>query len=249
MAGRLEGKVAIITGAASGIGKAHAEIFAREGAKVVVTDINDAGGEEVVQCIKAAGGDAIYLHQDVSSESEWKTVVDKTVEHFGSLTTLVNNAGYNEMRGVEDETLAGWEGMIAVDQTGVWLGMKAAMPHLKASGNGAIVNISSVFGLMGSGTCIAFHAAKGGVRVMSKAAAIDYADQGVRVNSIYPGMTDTPALDGMPPDERAAVRTSIPMKRIGRPEEVAYAGLFLCSDEASYITGAEIVVDGALRPG
>lgn len=249
MAGRLDGKVAIITGAASGIGKAHAEIFAREGAKVVVTDINDAGGEEVVKGIKAAGGDAIYLHQDVSSESEWKTVVDKTVEHFGRLTTLVNNAGYNEMRGVEDETLAGWDGMIAVDQTGVWLGMKAAMPHLKASGNGSIVNISSVFGLMGMGKCIAFHAAKGGVRVMSKAAAIEYAALGVRVNSIYPGMTDTPALDGMPPEERSAVRNSIPMKRIGRPEEVAYAGLFLASDEASYVTGAEIVVDGAFRPG
>src|SRR5690606_7964092 len=202
MSARLENKVAIITGAASGIGEAHAKIFAREGAKVIVDDINHNDGQRVVREIHAQGGESLYLPLDVTSESQWQSVVNKTVETFGHLTTLVNNAGINQMNGVEDETLEGWNKLISIDQTGVWLGMKAVMPHLKKSGNGAIVNISSLFGMMGTGTCIAFHAAKGAVRVMSKAAALEYADKGVRVNSIYPGMTDTPALDGMIPEER-----------------------------------------------
>jgi len=249
MRGRLFGKVAIITGAGSGIGAAHAHLFAAEGARVVITDIAEAAGEAVAKSVRADGGDAIHLHHDVASEDSWASVIDATIARHGELTTLINNAGINRMKGVEDETLEGWHSLIAIDQTGVWLGMKAAMPHLRASGNGAIVNMSSTLGMMGTVTCIAFHGAKGAVRVMSKAAAIEYAAQGVRVNSIYPGMTDTPALDGMLPEEREMIRTSIPMKRIGRPEEIANVSLFLCSDEASYVTGAEIVVDGGLRPG
>jgi NAD(P)-dependent dehydrogenase (short-subunit alcohol dehydrogenase family) len=249
MGGRLFGKVAIVTGAGSGIGAAHAHIFAAEGARVVITDIVEQAGEAVARAVRAEGGDAIFLHHDVASEESWASVVDATVARYGKLTTLVNNAGINRMKGVEDETLDGWHRLIAIDQTGVWLGMKAAMPHLRASGNGAIVNMSSTLGMMGTVTCIAFHGAKGAVRVMSKAAAIEYAAQGIRVNSIYPGMTDTPQLDGMLPEEREMIRTSIPMKRIGRPEEIANVSLFLCSDEASYVTGAEIVVDGGLRPG
>ena len=212
MGNRLKGKIAIITGAASGIGAAHARLFADEGAKVVATDIDTPRGEALVRRICDEGGDAIFLQHDVTSESSWQSVVDATVQIYGGSTTLGNNAGV-------------------------------------ASGNGAIVNMSSTLGMMGTVTCIAFHAAKGAVRVMSKAAAIEYADQGVRVNSIYPGMTDTPALDGMLPEEREMIRTSIPMKRIGRPEEIAHCSLFLCSDDASYVTGAEIVVDGGLRPG
>jgi NAD(P)-dependent dehydrogenase (short-subunit alcohol dehydrogenase family) len=153
------------------------------------------------------------------------------------------------MRGVEDETVEGWNHIVSIDQMGTWLGMKAVMPHLRASGNGAIVNISSILGIMGNVTCLSFHAAKGAVRMMSKAAALEYAERGVRVNSIYPGMIDTPQLDTMLPEEREMIRTSIPMKRIGRPEEVANCSLFLCSDEATYVTGAEIIVDGGLRPG
>lgn len=249
MAGRLKGKIAIITGAASGIGSAHARLFAAEGARVVATDIDTERGEALVMRVCDDGGDAIFLKHDVTSEASWQSIVDAAVQVYGGLTTLVNNAGINQMNGVEEETLEGWHRLIAIDQTGVWLGMKTAMPHLRASGNGAIVNMSSTLGMMGTVTCIAFHAAKGAVRVMSKAAAIEYADQGVRVNSIYPGMTDTPALDGMLPEEREMIRTSIPMKRIGRPEEIAHCSLFLCSDDASYVTGAEIVVDGGLRPG
>lgn len=249
MTGRLEGKIAIITGAGSGIGAAHARIFAREGAKVVVTDIRESVGVAVVEEIRAAGGDALYLHHDVASEESWNDVVARAVAHYGALTTLVNNAGLNHMHGVEDETVEGWNHIVSIDQMGTWLGMKAVMPHLRASGNGAIVNISSILGIMATVTCLSFHAAKGAVRMMSKAAAQEYADRGVRINSIYPGMIDTPQLDTMLPEEREMIRTSIPMKRIGQPEEVANCSLFLCSDEASYVTGAEIIVDGGLRPG
>jgi NAD(P)-dependent dehydrogenase (short-subunit alcohol dehydrogenase family) len=249
MAGRLKGKIAIVTGAASGIGAAHARIFAGEGAKVVVTDIKPAAGEAIVADIRSQGHDALFLEHDVASEDSWAEVVDRAVAHFGGLTTLVNNAGLNHMRGVEDETVEGWNHIVSIDQTGTWLGMRAVMPHLRASGNGAIVNISSVLGIMATVTCLSFHAAKGAVRMMSKAAAQEYADRGVRVNSIYPGMIDTPQLDTMLPEEREMIRTSIPMKRIGLPEEVANCSLFLCSDEASYVTGAEIIVDGGLRPG
>lgn len=249
MSKRLEGKVAIITGGGSGIGAAHARVFAREGARVAVTDIRPAAGQAIVAEIIAAGGEALFVEHDVASEASWAAAVAKTVDHFGGLTTLVNNAGLNHMRGVEDETVEGWNHIVSIDQMGTWLGMRAAMPHLRASGNGAIVNISSVLGIMATVTCLSFHAAKGAVRMMSKAAAQEYAALGVRVNSIYPGMIDTPQLDTMLPDEREMIRTSIPMKRIGKPEEVAHCSLFLCSDEASYVTGAELIVDGALRPG
>lgn len=249
MAGRLAGKVAIITGAGSGIGAAHARVFAREGAKTVVSEIRENVGRAVVDEINAAGGDALFAHHDVADEASWAGVVEATVARFGGITTLVNNAGLNHMRGVEDETVEGWNHIVSIDQMGTWLGMRAAMPHLRASGNGAIVNISSVLGIMATVTCLSFHAAKGAVRMMSSAAAQEYAAQGVRINSIYPGMIDTPQLDTMLPEEREMIRTSIPMKRIDLPEEVANCSLFLCSDEASYVTGAEIIVDGGLRPG
>lgn len=249
MADRLAGKIAIITGAGSGIGAAHARVFARHGAKVVVTDIRESVGQAIVDEINAAGGEALFTHHDVASEDSWASVVDLTVSRFGGITTLVNNAGLNHMRGVEDETMEGWNHIVSIDQTGTWLGMRAVMPQLRASGNGSIVNISSILGIMGNVTCLSFHAAKGAVRVMSKAAALEYAERGVRINSIYPGMIDTPQLDTMLPEEREMIRTSIPMKRIGTPEEVANCSLFLCSDEATYVTGAEIIVDGGLRPG
>lgn len=249
MAGRLAGKIAIVTGAGSGIGAAHARVFAREGAKVAVTDIRESAGRAIADEVIAAGGDALCLHHDVADEASWASVVAATVARFGGITTLVNNAGLNHMRGVEDETVEGWNHIVSIDQMGTWLGMRAVMPHLRASGNGAIVNISSVLGIMATVTCLSFHAAKGAVRMMSSAAAQEYAAQGVRINSIYPGMIDTPQLDTMLPAEREMIRTSIPMKRIGLPQEVANCALFLCSDEASYVTGAEIIVDGGLRPG
>lgn len=247
--GRLAGKVALISGAGSGIGAAHARVFAAEGASVAVTDIRLAAAESVVAEIVSAGGTAIAIEHDVASEQSWADAVARTVEAFGALTTLVNNAGLNHMRGVEDETMEGWDHIVSIDQTGTWLGMRAAMQHLRASGNGAVVNISSVLAMMSTVTCFSFHGAKSAIRGMSKAAAQEYANKGVRVNSIYPGMIDTPQLATMLPEEREMIRTSIPMKRIGHPEEIAKTSLFLCSDDASYVTGCEMIVDGGLFPG
>lgn len=247
--GRLSGKVAIITGGGSGIGAAHARVFACEGARVAVTDIRLSAAESVVAGIVADGGEAIAIEHDVASEDSWDEAIGKTLEAFSVLTTLVNNAGLNHMRGVEEETLQGWNHIVSIDQTGTFLGMRAAMPHLRASGNGAIVNISSVLAMMATVTCFSFHGAKSAIRGMSKAAAQEYAAKGVRVNSIYPGMIDTPQLGTMLPEEREMIRTSIPVKRIGNPEEIAQCSLFLCSDDASYVTGAELVVDGGLFPG
>ncbi|MFD2580211.1 SDR family NAD(P)-dependent oxidoreductase [Novosphingobium colocasiae] len=189
------------------------------------------------------------MEHDVASEDSWAAAVAQAVDTFGGLTTLVNNAGLNHMRGVEDETMEGWNHIVSIDQTGTWLGMRAAMPHLRASGNGSVVNISSVLAMMSTVTCFSFHGAKSAIRGMSKAAAQEYADKGVRVNSIYPGMIDTPQLATMLPEEREMIRTSIPMKRIGNPEEIARTSLFLCSDDASYVTGCEMIVDGGLFPG
>lgn len=246
---RLAGKTAIITGGGSGIGAAIARAFAAHGANVAVTDIRPDTANSVARDIGALGGIAAAFEHDVASEASWQSVVASAVERFGSLTTLVNNAGLNHMRGVEDETVEGWNHIVSIDQMGPWLGMKSAMPHLRESGNGAVVNISSVLAMMSTVTCLSFHSAKAAIRGMSKAAAQEYAEKGVRVNSVYPGMIDTPQLDTMLPEEREMIRTSIPVKRIGKPEEVANVCLFLASDESSYVTGAEIVVDGGLFPG
>ena len=243
MARRLEGKVALISGGASGIGAGHVRVFAREGANVVLGDIQTARGQRVADEQTAAGYNAIFVELDVSREASWKAAVAATVARYGKLTTLINNAGIFHPGGVEDETPEGWESMVAVNQTGVWLGMRTAMPELIKSGNGAIVNISSLYGLIGSPGNIAYHATKGAVRLMSKAAALEYVKQGVRVNSIHPGQIDTPILSGLTPEQDAAIKAAIPMGRIGRPEDVAYGSLYLCSDEAAYVTGIELPSD------
>lgn len=244
MANRLEGKVALITGGASGIGAAHAQVFSDNGAKVVVCDIQDAMGEALVGDINAAGGDAMYQHLDVTSESEWAAAVDATVAKYGALTTLVNNAGITNMVGVEEETLEGFNRVVAVCQTGVWLGMKACMPHLKKSGNGAIVNVSSLYGIIGTPSMVTYHGAKGAVRLMSKSAALEYAKQGVRVNSIHPGIIDTPLARSAPSDYIGELASITPMGKLGQPEDIAYGSLYLASDEAAFVTGTELVVDG-----
>lgn len=244
MANRLEGKVALITGGASGIGAAHAQVFSDNGAKVVVCDIQDAMGEALVGDINAAGGDAMYQHLDVTSESEWAAAVDATVAKYGALTTLVNNAGITNMVGVEEETLEGFNRVVAICQTGVWLGMKACMPHLKKSGNGAIVNVSSLYGIIGTPSMVTYHGAKGAVRLMSKSAALEYAKQGVRVNSIHPGIIDTPLARSAPSDYIGELASITPMGKLGQPEDIAYGSLYLASDEAAFVTGTELVVDG-----
>ena len=244
MGNRLEGKVAIITGGASGIGEGHAHLFASEGAKVVVGDLQDEMGQAVVASINAEGGDALYVHQDVTSESDWANVVSETVKKYGSITTLVNNAGVANFVGVEEEDLEGFNRVVAICQTGVWLGMKACMPELKKTGNGAIVNISSVYGIIGTPSMLSYHGAKGAVRLMTKSAGLEYARQGVRVNSVHPGIIETPLAKSISEEYIEAMLEATPMGKMGEPADIATMSLFLCSDEAKFINASEFVVDG-----
>jgi len=244
MAGRLDGKVALVSGGASGIGAAHARVFAAEGAKVVVADVQEDKGREVVDDVNNDSGEAAFVRLDVTNVDGWQNAVNAAISRFGKLTTLINNAGVYWPGGVEEETPEKWNKMLAINQTGVWLGMKAAVPALRDSGNGVIVNISSLYGLIGSPGSIAYHATKGAVRIMTKAAALEYVRQGIRVNSIHPGQIDTPILAGLTPGQNEQIKAATPMGRLGRPEEIAFGSLYLCSDEASYTTGIELVIDG-----
>jgi 2,5-dichloro-2,5-cyclohexadiene-1,4-diol dehydrogenase 2 len=244
MAGRLDGKVALISGGASGIGAAHVRVFAAEGAKVIAGDLQEDKGQAVVETVNKNGGEAVFVSLDVARQEDWSRAVEEAVSRFGKLTTLINNAGIYWPRGTEEETLEGWNTMIAVNQTGVWLGMKAAVAAMREAGGGAIVNISSLYGLIGSPGSISYHATKGAVRLMTKSAALEYVKQGIRVNSIHPGQIDTPILSGLTPEQNEQIKAATPMGRLGRPEEIAYGSLYLCSDEAAYTTGAELVIDG-----
>ena len=244
MPGRLTGKVALVSGGASGIGAAHARIFAAEGAKVVVGDIQDEMGKGVADGVNKSGGEATFVRLDVSKEEDWANAVKTAVARFGKLTTLINNAGIYWPQGIEAETMEKWNKMIAVNQTGVWLGMKAAIPEMRKAGGGAIVNISSLYGIIGSPSSISYHASKGAVRIMSKAAALEYARQGIRVNSIHPGQIETPILAGLTPEQNEQIKAATPVGRMGKPEEIAYGSLYLCSDEAAFTTGIELIIDG-----
>ena len=244
---RLAGKVALVSGAASGMGQSEATIFAREGAKVVVADILEMEGKQVAEKIAAGGGQARFVKLDVTSEAEWDAAVKAAVGAFGKLDVLVNNAGISGTYDQDMLSSAAWDKVMAVNAKGVFLGMKAAIPLMKKAGGGAIVNISSISGFVGQdGVHMAYNASKGAVRIMTKTAAVQLAGDGIRVNSVHPGFmppmrTSKTSAD---PTWRAKMLGAVPMKREGRVEEVAYAVLFLASDEASYITGTELVVDG-----
>ena len=242
----LFGKVAIVTGGAQGIGAATAEAMAAAGAAIVVADILDEEGERMASHLRDIGYTARYEHLDVSEEANWAHVVEKTVAELGGLHVLVNNAGIGTMSDVETETREGWDRLIAINQTGVWLGMKMAAPRMRASGGGSIVNVSSIFGAVGGfGGSIAYHASKGAVRLMTKNAAIRYAKEGIRVNSVHPGFIDTPMIEQVKntPVEQA-ILANTPMGRLGTPAEIGAVIAFLASDAASYMTGSEIYVDG-----
>jgi NAD(P)-dependent dehydrogenase (short-subunit alcohol dehydrogenase family) len=250
---RLTGRVALVTGAASGIGQATAERLAAEGAAVLLTDVNDQGGKEVAAELAAAGHRAAYLHLDVTSEQDWQQAVAGAGEQFGGLDILVNNAGvHGEGTPLEEVALTAWERSIAVLQTGVFLGMKHAAPALLRSGHASVINISSIFGASGGfGSSPAYHAAKGAVRILTKTAALHWATQGIRVNSVHPGFIDTPLLrpDGVRDRPGAAqmfqaILDVTPMGRLGRPEEVAAGVAYLASDDATFVTGSELYIDG-----
>lgn len=243
---RFDGRVALVTGGASGIGKATALRIASEGGTVVIADVQDDLGAEVAAQIEKDGGKSLFLHLDVTSEEGWTDAVAKTVDAFGGLNILVNNAGIGDTEPLEVTTLATWDKVVAVTQTSVFLGMKAAGDALKKSGNGSVVNISSMYGIVGSGVSPAYHAAKGAVRLLTKTTALGWAKEGVRVNSVHPGFIDTPILGDT---DRAGLIAGTPMGRLGKPEEMAAMITFLASDDASFATGGEFVVDGGYTAG
>lgn len=241
----LGGMSAIVTGAARGIGRATVRALAASGAAVVATDVLDDEGAALAQELSGAGRSVVYVHLDVTDEAAWGEAVRRASE-LGPLRVLVNNAGVGSMADVETETREAYDRVIAINQTGVWLGMKAAGPAMRAAGGGSIVNVSSIFGAVGGfGGSIAYHASKGAVRLMTKNAALRYATEGVRVNSVHPGFVETPLIaDLKGTDVERQILSMTPMGRLGRPEEVADVIVFLASDLASYMTGSEVYVDG-----
>jgi NAD(P)-dependent dehydrogenase (short-subunit alcohol dehydrogenase family) len=242
----LEGKVGIITGAANGIGRACAHRLADDGAALVLTDIDGDGCRAVAADLAGRGFRVLAAEHDVAEEAAWTTVVAYATSEFGRLDVLVNNAGIGGWGDVEDETKEGYDRVIAVTQTGMWLGMKHAGPSMRATGGGSIVNISSVFGASGGfGTNFSYHAAKGAVRLMTKNAAIRWATEGIRVNSVHPGFIATAGvLEFSRTEEGRTMIDLTPMARLGEPEEVAAVVSFLSSDDASFMTGSEVYVDG-----
>lgn len=244
---RLAGKVAMITGGANGMGAAEASMFAKEGAKVVLADLSETEGQQVEAAITTAGGEALFVRLDVTNEEDWQEAVTTTVTRFGKLDILVNNAGISGTYTSDLLSTEAWDRIMAINARGVFLGLKYAIPAMQQSGGGAIVNISSISGFVGQDyTHMAYNASKGAVRIMTKSAAVQYAKDGIRVNSVHPGImppmrTSRGSAD---PERRTRMLSQVPMGREGKREEVGYAVLFLASDEASYITGTELVVDG-----
>lgn len=238
---RLDGKVAIITGAARGQGAAAARRFVSEGASVMITDVQDVAGKELADSLGA-----LYCHLDVSSEDDWARVVQETVDSFGEITVLVNNAGVLHFSAIADTTLADYTRVTGINQVGTFLGMRAVIPSMTRAGGGSIVNVSSVEGLAGMQYLVAYTASKFAIRGMTKVAAMELGESGIRVNSVHPGAIDTPMVSdalGMQVD-LAPIGRKVALRRIGQPEDVANVVLFLASDESSYCTGGEFAVDG-----
>ena len=252
---RLKDKVALITGAAAalpgelmGFGGAAAHLFVREGAKVMITDVRDELGEKAAVSLREAGGDVRYLHLDVTSASQWTDAIEATVSTYGKLDVLVNNAGISISARVEDLSEADWDAELSVHAKGVFLGTRAAIPAMRASGGGSIVNISSIMGIVGSPAAPAYSAAKGAIRIFTKSTAIQYARESIRVNSVHPGYADTPLTREVfaPAKVREALMRKTPMRRLGTAEDIAWGILYLASDESAFVTGSELVIDGGM---
>jgi NAD(P)-dependent dehydrogenase (short-subunit alcohol dehydrogenase family) len=249
--GRLAGKVAIVTGGASGIGRATCRLFGREGAAVLVADIDERGGGVVADEIVAAGGRAAFLRLDVTLETDWTAAVEHVVREHGRLDVLVNNAGRGGLPArvtAEHVALTDWNLLMAANATSVMLGTKHAIPAMRRTGGGAIVNVVSIYALVGSRSGTSYHASKGAARALTRAAAIQYAPEGIRVNAVFPGFVDTgmtAELHARPGvrEERVALT---PLARIAEPEDIAPGILYLASDEASFVTGTELVIDGGM---
>jgi NAD(P)-dependent dehydrogenase (short-subunit alcohol dehydrogenase family) len=253
---RVSGKVALVTGAASGIGRACAEILAREGAEVILTDVQ-ASGEEVAVTIRNSGGKARFIHHDVASESEWIDVIASVEKQSGRLDILVNNAGIAVAGLIHELTLDTWRRQMAVNVDGVFLGVKTALPLMRKSAGGSIINISSIAGLRGAANLSAYCASKGAVRLFTKSVALECAamQDGIRCNSVHPGLIETPIWaqvvpgSNEPMDLDAAATLRVPLRRKGWPDDIAKVVLFLASDDSGYMTGEEVVVDGGMTVG
>ena len=244
--GRLDGKVALISGGSKGQGAAEAKLFAQEGAKVVLADILDDEGKKIEAEINETGGEAMYLHLDVTSEADWAAAVRAAVDSYGKLDILVNNAGILLRKGVEETSAEEWDRVQDVNSKGVFLGVKAAIPAMREAGGGSIVNISSIAGLRGS-TSTAYGASKGLVRLLTKSTAVQYGPEGIRCNSVHPGIIETDMTEEMLDSagrEQWLART--PLRIIANAHDVALGVLYLASEESRYVTGSELVIDGGI---
>jgi len=247
--GRLEGKVALISGGAKGMGEIEARMFAEEGASLVIADILDDRGENLASEISeiSSSGGCVYVHLDVRNMSEWNTVVETAIKTFGKLDILVNNAGVTSRMMLLDTPEEDWDRVLDINSKGTFLGIKATVPAMRESGEGSIVNISSQMGLVGGDfSSPQYQASKGAVRLLTKSVAVQYAAENIRCNSVHPAPIETDMTAGMRADKEkfADMIRRIPMGRYGKPEEVAYAVIYLASDESSFVTGSEVVVDG-----
>ena len=244
---RLDGKVALISGGSRGMGAFEAELFVQEGAKVVIGDVRDDEGDALAKKIVDRGGESAFVHLDVTSESDWAAAVMEAVERYGKLDVLVNNAGVSARGSIEETSPDDWDRVMDINAKGVFLGTRSAIPEMRKAGGGSIINISSQLGLVGMGeSSPQYQASKGAVRIFSKSAAIQYAHEGIRVNSVHPGPIITPMTEARRSDEvvRQRMISRIPLGRYGESEDVAYGVLYLASDESSFVTGSELVIDG-----
>ena len=243
---RLKEKVAFITGGGMGMGRSEAILFAQEGASVIVSDVNEQAGKDTVKKIQDSGGKALFVRMDVSQEKDWIRGIQEGMAAFGKIDILVNNAGILLFKSLEETTVDEWDGMFAVNARGVFLGCKHIVPAMQKAGGGSIINISSIYGLIGAPSAAAYEATKGAVRLLTKAAASDLAKYNIRVNSVHPGLIDTPMTADIIKDPEAVKQvlgTTI-MERPADPMEVARPVLMLASDDSSYMTGSELVIDG-----
>ena len=243
---RLQNKVALISGGAKGMGAVEAKLFAKEGAKVVIGDVLETEGKQIEAAINETGGECLFVPLDVTDENQWNEAVAATLRRFGKLDILINNAGIFRTNAVEETSSAEWDQVMDINAKGVFLGAKAAIPAMREAGGGSIINLSSVAGLVGAAYSSAYSASKGAVRLFTKSTAIQYATDGVRCNSIHPGVIQTDMTKEAIADSqfKAQRLDPTPLARLGQPEDVAYGALYLASDESSFVTGAELVIDG-----
>jgi 3(or 17)beta-hydroxysteroid dehydrogenase len=244
---RLQGKIALISGGARGMGAVEARLFAKEGAKVTIGDVLEDEGRKLEAEINATGGVALFVHLDVTHEADWQKAVEATVNRFGKLDVLVNNAGISGRGRVEDTAVEEWDRVMDVNAKGVFLGTKVAIPAMRQGGSGSIINISSQLGLVGTDhSSPQYQASKGAVRLLTKATAIQYAQEGIRANSVHPGPIVTPMTEAAraDPERYQLMLSRVPLGCYGQPEDVAYGVLYLASDEARWVTGSELVIDG-----